>query len=324
MKNTHSDRVILPHSAEKTKESDWKIQDLYSTAWETVKRNKILWVLGGALAMTTNMSSSVSSESERSSFPISIDESNLYLLEKFTSGIPSYLWYVLGLEVLIIILFITFMSLLQRSWATGAMIYAADRAVNKKDISISDASENSFLHMRKLIYLWIYSALPILGVSILLALAYFVILAIDSLIFAAAIALVVLTITIGLMFVLLILRLIFAERAVVLDNQDRKQAFAKAKILVSKKKWSILLLGLVNVIGTSIIVSIPAAIIGAIAAAGISIYTSGNSAIGAIIMGIGGIVSVPVIILLMVLTGMLTAFTTVVWNEAYKKVKDKY
>ena len=293
----------------------------------------MLWVFGAAIGAGTSFN--FNSGFDKADFegfkklfegnPQQSQELTHNIISYLTSAVPSYLWIILGLEFLFLVIFAIFVSLIYKSWATGALLENVDRCIKGGKAAISEASEKAFKVLKPLLWLEIIPGLILTLASV-----------IGLIIFAAGIAFapnilkaIFILLLIGFVFfliyawIMLIASLIWATRRVVIEGKPAKEALRSGYNIAKKKFWAILLLGLVNNILAVIVIGIPIVVLIGIIIGGIVAGLS-VKALGIAIFIIAGLLFFALIIGLTVADGILNAFKTTVWSLAYNNIKGKY
>ena len=163
-----------------------RISEIYSQAYQVVKKNKALWVFGlAALALTGAGGAGFGNGFNPSSENFKFNESSvsaellnkqldsLYaIVTNFLQPIPNSTWIILGLGLLTAVIFAITLSLLLRSWVVGALIcgtYDALDEQNKVDLAtIGDRGLRSFKSLAALYLL--PNSLNLLGLLIFIVL----------------------------------------------------------------------------------------------------------------------------------------------------------
>src|SRR5258708_6673083 len=128
---------------------DWNISELYSRAWEVIKKNKILWFLGAASGVGSsynfNSSNFNSGDFQKLLSPnpatqntpqkitevlgASTDKPFTDALIQLFSSVPIG-WYILGaIEFILFILFGLVLITIYRAWSQGMLIQATQTAL---------------------------------------------------------------------------------------------------------------------------------------------------------------------------------------------------
>lgn len=322
---------------------DWIIEELYRKAWQIVKNNKMLWVFGAAISAGASFNYNNSfSKSDTEGFQ-KLFEGNPQqgqeltrvlgestsatgsIISQLFSGVPQYLWILLGLEFLFLILFGIFISLIYQSWATGALLENVDRCIKGGKAAIREASEKAFSVLKPLLWLEI-----IPGLLLTLGSIFSFIILITGIMFAPGIfkaifGLLLFGFVLLLIYVSIMLTasLIWATRKVVTENKPAKEALRLGYNIAKKKFWATLLLGLVNNILVVIIFAVPLVVLIGIIIAGF-IASLSIQALGTAIIIIGGLFLFALVIAGTVVSGILSAFKATVWSLAYGNIKGKY
>lgn len=322
---------------------DWTIEELYRKAWQIVKNNKILWVFGAAIGAATSFNFNSSLDKSDTKWLQKIFEGDPQqgqeltrvlgavtsrsdsIISQLFSAVPPYLWILLGLEFFLLVLFGIFVSLLYKSWATGALLDNLERCIKGGKATIREASEKAFTILKPLLWLQI---IPVLILTIG-SVAVIVLLG-TGIAFAPGLLKAIFGLLLfGFMFflvyawIMLTASLIWATRQVATGNKGAKEALRSGYNIAKKKFWSILLLGFVNNILVAIVIGIPIVMLIGIIIGGFFAYQSIQS-LGIGIFIIGGLLLFTLIIAGIVVGGILNAFKASVWSLAYNNIKGKY
>lgn len=324
---------------------DWNISELYSKAWQVVKKNKILWVLGAASAVG-------SSYNFRSSNFNSADFQKLFNQNPATQHAPQKLTevlgastnkpftdsifhiltsvpmslYVIGVVELAAILFLgLIISLVYRAWTQGMMIKATDHALKDQKINLEDITREILPIIKPLIWLNIVPGLvftlailiTIIVLTFAIALVPFPIKILPILIAVAALGATI------YWAILLAVSLLWAPREIVLNHKKGKESLMAGFKIGKKKFWASLALGLVNNILSIVMFLVPVAILGALIIGGVFSAIKSPSTIP-FLVGAAIISGLPVIFGLTLLGGIIESFKATVWTDAYSKIKGKY
>lgn len=324
---------------------DWMIEELYRKAWQIVKSNKMLWVFGAAIATgaSFNLPNLPDSNSGDTNGLQKIFESNPQQGQELTrvlgtattatdgvisqlfSAAPPYLWIMLGLELFFLVLFAVFISVIYKSWATGALLENIDRCIKGGKAVISEASEKAFKVLKPLLWLEIIPSLILTLASII----GFIILIVGIAIAPSILKVIFILFTIGFVFfliyawIMLTASLVWATRQVVMEGKPAKEALRSGYNIAKKKFWAILLLGFVNNMLIAIVLGVPIVILVGIVIGG-AIAGFSSEMLGIAIFIIAGLLFLAFIIGMMVVSGILSAFKATVWSLAYGNIKGKY
>lgn len=337
---------------------DWTIGELYSRSWEIIKKYKVLWLFGmvmaGAAASGLENSRwdalipSDSEETPTETDPEVISE-GLYQggqvlststqaglgdqLQQLLSDIPTYLYILGGIEVVLLVLTGWAVLFVYGSWANASLIEGIQTALAGGNVSIRDSSEKAFRSIKPLVWLAIVPTLililassiifPILAIPLIVPTTnLFIIggLTIKVLgVFVLAIAVLIWIVVV----IFLTLAQIWAPREVVIDKKPAKDAFFAGLRIARRKFWSMLLLGLVNTILTMVVVGIPVGImVGFLAGGFLTFEKIPNVGIG--LFATGGILLLAFVILGQLFGGIIIAFKSSVWTIAYNNIRGKY
>lgn len=325
---------------------DWKISDLYQKSWELIKKQKVLWIFGMAVAGLgggggSNFNFDSNSfegfqkffnkqapppDTETPSNIISqvlgttATTSGTFWVELFSS-VPTYLYVFLALEIIIFVIAIIIVSFISSTWSNASLIHSIQLQLTKNDTNIRESSEKAFPNIKSLIGLTLYLLLISFGVILSLIVLSVIGFVINKILGAL---LSIIAVIIGIIFLLLLtITGIWATRIVVLDQRRAWESIQKGYLLAKKKFWAALLLGIVNTIASLIVIGIPVAIMGGFIAGGI-FSLDANVTIGASLLFVGAIFAAIFIVGYLLLAGIITAFKASVWTIAYNNIRGKY
>lgn len=329
---------------------DWEISELYKKAWQILKKNKVIWIFGlasglGLGSFNSRFSSNNfnakdlqniqnifkspenATQSAKLSQVLGTSTSSFGTsTQQIFSHIPTYIYIVLGLELLIAVVVGVIISVIYRAWIQGALISSIQIALQDKTPTIKESSQKAFPSIKPLIWLQLVPSLILMvtffavtGVLVLLIIFASLPIKIIAAIIAFAAFFVFLYFLIYLS-----LSQIWAQRRVVIDNIGAKEALISSYKLARKKNWAMIILGLVNNILGWIVVGLPILIVAGIVIAGVfAVIHLGNTAlIPAIILGV--ILGIAVGLFILISSGLITSFKAIVWTIAYNKIKGKF
>lgn len=331
-----------------TSVSDWNISELYSRSFEIVKKNKVLWIFGTALAGTASFNGNFQGSGdffnnflkqtpEKESAPEKISQvlgaatSPSPLTDLFSqifSQIPVYYYLILGLELFGFAVLVIVTSLITKAYLTSALINGVALAINNQNVSIATSSKPVFSTLTQLIKLQVIPGLIFglvsFGVFLVLILGLIfgstaVKIAFGFILFGALIAF-------SIALLLFTMTMIWAERKVILDKTAASEAFWQGFKIAKHKFWPSLLLGLVNnilagFISFVLIILVIAGVTGGVMG---TIFTyKDNPALAFSFVLIAVLVVVGAIIASALISGITTAFKASTWSLAYKSLQRK-
>lgn len=326
---------------------DWEIGKLYNQAWGIIKKYKVLWIFGLATGagMSFNFNFPINFDFESikdiqknfQSFPSETALNNLTqilgastskpmeLLSYLFSNVPFSFYIILGIEILAVIILFTMIGLIYSAWSQAALLEGIQTSLSNGIVSIRDSSKKAMSSIKPLIFLQILPLLIVipafLGIFILAILSFVI-----PIIILKAILSIILLISIIVAiyyFIYLILSQVWAPRIVVIEKAHAKDALFRGYRIAKKKKWSMILLGLVNIILSGLIIGIPIILILGFIIGGV--FASGsNETLGIGLIATGAILIIPVIIGMMIVGGILNAFKATIWSIAYNNIRGKY
>lgn len=327
-----------------TAPADWQIGKLYEKAWEIIKKNKVLWIFGAAIAGIGSSYSSSNFQSDDFKFFEKIfqqdsvptnpgqltqvlgattDSSFGQILTQLTANIPSYFYFLLSIEVLAVVGVMLFFGILKSAWTTGGLISGTYLASEGKSVTIRDSSEKTFPHLRSLIWLQIVPSLVVFGGAVLAFGILTLVITLGPTPLKIIFGLLAVVGFIALLYILVFLFFsqIWAPRKVIIDQDPAKKALFSSYKIAKKKFWAMALLALVNSILGFIVVMVPLMLIGVIFALGFLGFRGNFNPV--VILPLLPII--PVFIFgFLLLSGILTAFKATVWTLAYQKIRGKY
>lgn len=311
---------------------DWEISDLYKKSWEFIKENKVTWAFGMALAGLGG--GFQGSGNYKSFFDLSKTASTadtgydtlISLLHHLISGIPPFFYGIAILEIALVIIYIIIVTLIYKAWAQASLLTSIQKLIENKKSTMQEASQSAFPRIKSLIWLNLVPGL-ILGFSTFIIFGSLILGLVFSPVIVKIVLGIALLIAIGFfvyIIVYLSLSSVWAQRIIVVDKKSGKEALFAGYRLVKKKKWPMILLGLVNSITTGMIVGIPLIIMIALIAGGIFGITSNNTGLGISLIFVGTLLIIPFVLCFLLLSGILTAFKASTWSIAYNNIRGKY
>lgn len=323
---------------EKT-ESDWSIEALYRGAWQIVKHNPVLWLFGMAAAIAGSGYNfrfpDVDPQGWQKIFEDAYQQGgNDAVLGNATSAlfesvsqlfahVPVWLYVAIGIELLIFLAITIVLALIYSNWANASLLSGIQLAMQKKPVSIADSSERA---LSKIIPLLQTTFVPSLLLSVIM-LVVIGMLAMGIAISPSglkAIFILFLIVWIAVLIVawfLLSLTLIWASREVVVHNKKPREALGHGYHLAKKKFWSMLLLGFVNNIVTTMAIAIPVGLMIGALVGGFFAFSSYKS-LGISLFVFGGTLLFLFLLAGWVIAGVITAFKAAVWSLALEAIKD--
>lgn len=331
---------------------DWSIGDLYNKSWQIIKKYKVLWLFGMAMAGAAGSglengnwdklipSDSPSEETPSETEPEIISE-GVYqggrvlststqagfsdIIQQLFSDIPTYLYVLGGIEVVLLVLTGWAVLFVYGAWANASLIEGVQTALVDGNVSIRDSSEKAFRSIKSLVWLAIVPTL----VVILASSVIFPLLAIPLIVGGLTIKVLggfVLAIAV-LIWIVVAIFLTFAQiwapREVVINKKPAKDAFFAGIRIARRKFWSTLLLGLVNTILTMVVVGIPVGIMVGFLVGGFLTFEK-IPTLGIGLFATGGILLLAFVILGQLFGGIIIAFKASVWTIAYNNIRGKY
>lgn len=325
----------------KENKGDWEISDLYKRAFEIVKKNKILWVFGAALAgLSSNFNSNSRSSFDSDSFQKIFNnapkeaspsaEINQVLGAAATdfgqifSNIPMYVYLLLGAEILLLVIFGIVTSLIYRAWVEGSLLIGTKDASEGKKVEIASSSERAFRVLKPMIFLNVVPGLLLTLISVAVFGLIILGFVFGDIVLKVILGFVTLICVLLLIYAIIMLTLTstWAVRKAAFEQLGGKEAF-KASIGIARKKfWPSLLLGVVNTILAAVVTMVPVAVLVAIIAASVAGFIFSKN-LGLSLIATVAVLIVPFMVIMNVLGGVIAAFKASVWTLAYEKIKGK-
>ncbi|MDO8551544.1 MAG: hypothetical protein Q7S03_02590 [bacterium] len=326
---------------------DWKIAELYEKAWEIVKKNKVLWIFGAA---TAGLASNFNTSNFRSSDTDSLQKifqpgnsqpdsnqltqvlgtaTNNQSFDNFLSlfsTIPPYVYAILAVEIALALIAWIFFGVLKGAWGEGLLIAGSQAGAEGKKVTIQESSETVLPHLRPLIWLKVVPAL----VVFLGAFGVFGLLGIGMALgptpvkIVVGIVMIVAFLALLWVFIYLTLSQIWAQRKVIFENMEGKEALFQSYRISRKKNGAMILLGLVNAILGFMAVLIPLGIVFLLGYLFFKIGVFENGDLIPVLVVLAAPLLLASVVGLMLIGGILNAFKAAVWTLAYNKIKGKY
>ncbi len=326
-------------------QADWSIGELYQSAINLVKKNKVLWIFAIALGATGSYSihnTSNFNQKDIQNFQKLFQQHAVHTSDKvlgastsLMNDTVSYLfsaiqptWYVLlGAEFLCVLIAGIVISVIYRGWAEAGLLTNIENAIQNKPVTIKDGSESAFVHLKAIIKVRLVPACIVVGI-------YFASLIITVILgtfigFPFMITFIVLEILALIICIFLLsFSLIWAVREIVVDKKPAKQAFYAGLTITKKKFWPMAGLGFLNVLLTGVVTGILMIPIFLFFVGGVFIvillFALKNAIALSIAFFIGMLMLLAAGLVIDVAGGILTAFSTSVWSLAYNKIRGKY
>ena len=327
-----------------TSQSDWEIGQLYSTAWTHIKKHKVLWLFG----IFAGASSSFNFNSSRSLDTKDIEKFKDFIphtpskeaaldvlgaatsplqevLNHIVSGIPSYFYFILGLEIFLLVAIGVVIAFIAKAWGQAALLEGVQTSLADQTPSIAEVSQKAFTHIRPLLWLSVVPPLVISLGFILIALFGMVLFFVPNgfVKLIIGIAMVIGVIALIWASVSLTFAQIWAPRLVVVDKKMGKDALFTGHNIARKKFWAMVLLGIVNAIAGFFLFGVPVAIVAGIFVGGIFAHGT-NGTLGVSLIIISGTIFILLILAYSLFGGIWEAFKTLVWSKAYLQIRGKY
>lgn len=349
---------------ENSNQPDWSISELYEKSWEIIKKNKVLWVFGMALAGAGSSFSSFSNSSSNfkdlinpSSSPLASPASNqisqvlgaaasnpnlpdigqiililpwyLYLIlgnmAPILASIPWYLYLILGLEILALVILGYTISIIYSVWSHASLIQGVQKALGSEKLTIADTSEKAFPAIKSLAFLSIVPSFVIVGVGIVMSAVFIFLLTLGGAVFKIIAGLLLAVWVVFFLLALIMLSLtLIWSYREVILRQKPAMEAFKRGYYLAKKKLWSMLL--LGLVNT--ILSAVVTGIPIVVAFGVVVggflSLSAFKDLAVVLIILGTILFFVVIIGLTLLGGILNAFKTSVWTIAYNKIAKKY
>lgn len=336
---------------------DWTLSELYSKAWEIIKKNKVIWIFGIALTAASysfggnfNLPANTGGGNYQELFKslpgnnpaktpnvLGLTTGNPFdpIIQLFL-GVPHFLYAILVLEFLLAIVGAIIIGLIYKAWSEASLIQSIQLGYENSEVSIRKSSEKAFPAIKSLIWLYV---IPWLLFWIIFGLIFATLFGLIF-IFKSNISLIILlgvlifASFIFFIYVLLMLSLslIWGVREAILNKNSAKNSLLIGYKIARKKFISMIVIGALNLGVTIAVIGIPIGIIVVLLISsvflGININGGdlGDSLLKNLWIIIPAVLSFLIVffVVIMFLTGIFTGFKAAVWNIAYNKIKGKY
>lgn len=312
------------------------ISQIYKKSFEIVKNNRWLWVFGMILVAFAgggggaNFSNAFNwgdfSKKDTSNLTDKVDYNPVVSYFKdLLLSIPPSLYIALALVIIFAIIVGFIISIVVSSWARGAAIGAINDVYDGKSVSLRSGSEHGARSLKRILWLtivpWFLYFLTLIVVGGLLTLLtvlfsntplmYIMVFFLIILIFVAVI------VSLGISAIQ-----IWAERVVVIEGKNAREAFVEGWMLVKKHFFNMLLLGTANCFLSCcfglVIVGTVAALIGS----GVALIFI-NKQLGVIFFLVIGFFVLLVLLLSTLISGIYKIFNYTTWNILYRQIKEE-
>lgn len=329
--------------SEKAKiEPDWKIRELYSCAWTILKKYKVLWLFGMAAAAGGYSSSSSSNfdsknyegiqnffqnlqPSSQTDHSLVLGTSANALTDSITSIItsvnPSF-YILLILEIILLICVSIIISVIFTCWGEAGLLQGIQDALTKETATIRASSEKAFSVLPQIIRVRIIPNILFFLFAFISTIILIIILNILGPIFTLVIFLWALFLFYS--YLMINLSQIWAVRKIITEKISAKQALVDSHEIARKKFFSMLWLGILNILLGLIVVIIiftPSTI--TLIYMLLTLHISTNYMIYSLIISTVTLLFLAFIVE-NIASGIIKAFTTITWSLAYQKIKGKY
>jgi len=254
--------------------------EILKKSWRTTFRSKWLWVYGLALAifaggaggggssgnlgnLTNNKSFNNLPKAIPSGTPLNeptkvLGESVNVLVDWFKQ-VPVSIWVMIGIGILVVILFRTIIKWVVTSWAKGALIGGLKDALDDKNITLINTTHYGIASFKRFIILGLLTA------GIVLCSLFFIVSVVAIVGFVGSLfsetlknILLILTgfagaVTFFLMIMVLAMVSIYADRLIVLYGYRPWDALKKAYSISKGHYLHTILMGIINVISSSVL-----------------------------------------------------------------------
>lgn len=319
---------------------DWEIGKLYNQAWSIVRKYKVLWLFGISSGAGISLNSNFGGQG--------IDADTIKNLQKFLdngsqehasnalaqvlgastsifSSVPFLFYVILGIEILVAIVLFAIVGFIYSAWSQAALLEGIQSSLSNGTVSIRDSSEKAMSSIKPLIWLLIVPmlilALAILGFIILTA----IFIAMSEIFVKVILGIILLLSLFAIIycFIYLIFSQIWAPRIAVIEKASGKDSLFRGYRIAKKKKWSMMLLGFVNIILSGIVIGLPIILVLGFIIGGVFALDS-NKALSIGLLAGGALLALPLLIGMIVIGGILNAFKATVWSIAYDNIRGKY
>lgn len=318
---------------------DWEVGSLYRQAFEITKKYKVLWLFGIVVGSGVgfNFSNSFSGSDFKEFFKDDKKEALIngasilgdstskafeMLLQLF-SAIPLWMHLVLGLEILVLILYLVAFWLIYRAWAEASHLEGIQTTITGQTPTIEDCSEKAFRSIKSLIWLnTIPGFLYFLTIVIVFGILITGII-IGNTLFKIIFGLLMVPTVLGTItgWIILTMIMIWAPRLVVMEKHAAYEAFRKGYKITKQKFIATLLLGVFNTVLTWLLYGVIFAIMGIFVVGGFLSLKS-NTILSVTLFVLAGTLFFVFILLSSVLSGIITTFKASVWSLAYNKIRE--
>ena len=315
-----------------------KISYIYSQSFRVIKKYKVLWVFGLAvLAFEAagagfgngfNNASKFTQKFEGS--PSATTAGPQDVLEKLQpfltaltgvfSQVPSWIWIVLLLGLLIATIFSFLLTLFLRSWAVGSLVGGTyDALDDRNEISLATVGYRGLRSFKSLSALYVIPSLililGLLAFGVLAGLAAWG----NMPIIAVIIGMTGLSAFV-LGCVLASLAELWAERLIAIDGIPWWPAFTHSFRIYQNHLWDTLKLGFVNTVGGCCLGCLTTAIIGPVI--GILVLIGLIPVIGWALIPLLIPVVLLIILISLLISGIILAFKYTTWSALYKNIRE--
>jgi hypothetical protein len=289
-------------------------ENILRRSWALTIKNKWLWVYGLVIAALSGGGSGFNGFGSGSSSEKKLPNLDTSFLNGWLAQVPVTTWVLLGLGLVFLILVGAVVAWVARVWAKGALIGGLKDADDEKEITLANTAPHGFKNIKNLMIYGLISGGISMGIFIILSIPL-VLTALSSnwVLFALLVFLGVMVLVI--IFVLLAMVNIYAERLIVLGKISPWIAWKKGLALSRGNFLPTMLMGLINTalgcaIGCLTVILLAVFVIPAI--------------IFALLLPVGAIGLILLIILFLsaslAIRMVLTVFTYSNWNLFFKEV----
>ena len=320
----------------------WQISELYSRAWQILKRNKVLWIFGIASTAIGFQSGHVSNPGSSSSTGTGTTNNILQNLpnssfqgfsanpaikqiEQIFTSVPVGLYIALAIGVALLFLLGIILNIVFKAWSQSALLKGIEDGIDSKPVSIQSSSMAALPTIKPLVWLNVVPSLILFlsGGLVIGILAVFTAAAAGALKAVPIILIFLSAVTFLMAAIYLNLTKIWASRLVVLEKKTAVNSLALGYKTAKKKFWAMSLLALVNTILGVVITIIPVIFIAIFGISGIMAFQSNKT------LAIGLLIPAGLVLFLFILTssifgGILNAFKAIVWSLAFRQIKDEF
>lgn len=310
------------------------IGQIYKRAFEIVKNNRWLWVFGMALVAFAGggganfvnffnwgdfSKKDISSYTDK----VNYDPVISYVKDVILS-IPPSLYFSLAIVLVLATVTGFIISLVVSSWARGAAIGAINDTYDGKTVSLRSGSEHGLRGFKNILWLtivpWFLYFLTVVVVGGLLTLLIMIFIK-TPLMYIMVFFLVILLFMAAIAGLAVSMVQIWAERIVIIEGKDGREAFKEGWLLVKQHFLNMLLLGTANCFLSCCFGLVFLGIIAASIGSGLALIFI-NKQLGVFFLMVIGFSVLLVVLLSILVSGIYKIFNYTTWNILYRQIKE--